>query len=51
MQEMVELFVPAEKLSGTRVLEDNAGAIALADNPISSSNSKHIDARHHFLRD
>ena len=48
---MVEFFVSAEKLSGIRVLEDNAGAIALADNPISSSNSKHIDVRHHFLRE
>ena len=51
VQGMVEFLVPAEKLSGIRVLEDNAGAIALADNPISSSNSKHIDVRHHFLRE
>ena len=33
------------------MLEDNEGAIALAENPISSSNSKHIDVRHHFLRE
>ena len=32
------------------VLEDNEGAIALADNPLSSSRSKHIDVSHHFLR-
>ena len=51
VQGMVEFLVPAEKLSGIRVLEDNAGAIALADNPNSSSNSKHIDVWHHFLRD
>ena len=43
--------MPAEKLSAIRVLEDDAGAIALADNPTSSSNSKHIDVRHHFLRE
>ena len=32
VQGMVELLVPAENLSGIRVLKDNAGAIALADN-------------------
>ena len=32
------------------VLEDNEGAIALAENPLSSCGSKHIDVRHHFLR-
>ncbi|CAB1118960.1 unnamed protein product [Ectocarpus sp. CCAP 1310/34] len=31
-------------------MEDNEGAIALADNPLSSGISKHIDVRHHFLR-
>ena len=29
--------------------EDNTGVIDLAKNPLSSSNSKHIDVRHHFL--
>ncbi|CAB1119314.1 unnamed protein product [Ectocarpus sp. CCAP 1310/34] len=31
------------------VFENNQGAIQLAQNPISNSNSKHIDVRHHFL--
>ena len=30
-------------------LEDNEGAVQLARNPVNISNSKHIDARHHFL--
>ena len=30
--------------------EDNEGAIQIAKHPISNSNSKHIDVRHHFLR-
>ena len=30
--------------------EDNEGAIHIAKHPISNSNSKHIDVRHHFLR-
>ncbi len=33
------------------VFEDNEGAIAIAKNPITISNSKHIDVRHHFLRE
>ena len=32
------------------VLEDNEGAVQLTQTPITKSNSKHIDARHHFLR-
>ena len=31
--------------------EDNAGSIQIANNPVSNSNSKHIDVRHHFLRE
>ena len=31
--------------------EDNKGATDLAKNPLSSSNSKHIDVRYHFLRE
>ena len=32
------------------LFEDNEGAIQIAKHPISNSNSKHIDVRHHFLR-
>jgi len=35
----------------TRILEDNQGAIALAKNPVSHSRTKHIDIRHHFIRE
>ena len=34
-----------------RVFEDNMGALQLASNAVSNSNSKHIDVRHHFLRE
>jgi hypothetical protein len=30
---------------------DNESAIRLADNPVEHSHTKHIDIRHHFLRD
>ena len=33
------------------LLCDNESAIKLANNPISPSRTKHIDIRHHFLRD
>ena len=33
------------------VFEDNKGARHLAHNPVCASNSKHIDFRHHFLRE
>ena len=41
------------ELSGScvRVFEDNQGAIALAQNPLSSARSKHIDVRFHFVRE
>ena len=31
--------------------EDNQGAVQLAQNPVTTSNSKKIDVRHHFLRE
>ena len=34
-----------------QVFEDNNGAIQMGVNPITNSNSKHIDVRHHFLRE
>ena len=40
---------PTVKPRKIDVLEDNEGAIALAENPLSSSRSKLIDVRHHFL--
>ena len=33
------------------VFEDNKGARHLAHNPVCASHSKHIDIRHHFLRE
>ena len=33
------------------LFEENEGAIQIAKHPISTSNSKHIDVRHHFLRE
>jgi hypothetical protein len=38
-------------LSKVPVLCDNESAIRMADNPVEHSRKKHIDIRHHFLRD
>ena len=38
-------------MSCVPVFEDNAGTIQLAKKPVSNSNSKHIDVRHHFIRE
>ena len=34
-----------------QVFEDNKGATQMAVNHVTNSNSKHIDVRHHFLRE
>jgi hypothetical protein len=38
-------------LSKVPLLCDNENVIRLADNPVEHSRTKHIDIRHHFLRD
>jgi hypothetical protein len=39
------------KLDGpTTLMEDNQGAIAIAHNPVSHARTKHIDIRHHYIR-
>jgi hypothetical protein len=35
----------------TQLYSDNQSAIALAKNPVSHARAKHIDIRHHFIRD
>jgi hypothetical protein len=35
----------------TVLFEDNMGCISLASNPVMHKRSKHIDTRHHFVRD
>ena len=35
----------------TTIFENNVGGLYLANNPATTPNSKHIDIRHHFLRE
>lgn len=45
------IFFPDRSVGCTLVHEDNVGAIHLANNPATTPNSKHIDLRHHFIRE
>ena len=42
---------PDRDVGCTLIHEDNVSAIHLACNPATTPNSKHIDIRHHFIRD
>ena len=46
----LEFFFPDRNVWCTTVNEDNKGSIHLANNLMTTSNSKHIFVRHHFLR-
>jgi hypothetical protein len=35
----------------TTVYEDNAGAVKLANNPMASNRTKHIDIKQHYIRE
>ena len=42
---------PDRDIGCTLIHEDNVSAIHLACNPATTPNSKHIDIRHHFIRE
>ena len=42
-------MLPSKVMPCFPVFEDNQGAVQLARNPATNSNSKHIDVRPHFL--
>ena len=48
---VVSFIAPETSGASIKVLEDNQGAKALIENPLSSARSKHIDVRYHFIRD
>ena len=47
----VEFLQPQISGRTVDVFEDNQGAIALAENPMSAGRTKHIDVRYHFIRE
>ena len=42
-------MLPGKVMPYFPVFEDNQGPVQLAQNPVTNSNSKHIDVRHYFL--
>ena len=47
---VLSFIAPETSGASIKVLEDNQGAKALVENPLSSARNKHIDARFHFIR-
>ena len=48
---VLNFIQPSSVIRPIKVWEDNAGAIQLAENPLSSGRSKHIDVRFHHIRE
>ena len=44
-------MLPGKVMPCFPVFEDSQGAVQLAQNPVTNPNSKHVDVRHHFLRE
>ena len=51
VREVLVFLMPSLGSPSIGVFEDSKGATELAKNPLSSSNSKHINVRYHFLRE
>ena len=51
VREVLVFLMPSLGSPSIGVFEDSKGATELAKNPLSSSNSKHIDVRYHVLRE
>ena len=51
MRAVLSFIAPEMGGASIKVLEDNQGAKALIENPLSSARSKHINMRFHFIRD
>ena len=51
IRDVLVFLAPSREGNRIVVREDNAGAISLANNPLSSARSRHIDVRYHFLRE
>ena len=51
LRQVWRFMIPGKGMPCFPLFEDNQGALQLSKNPVSTSNSKHIDVRHHFLRE
>ena len=51
LRQVWRFMIPGKGMPCFPVFEDNQDALQLSKDPISNSNSKHIDVHHHFLRE
>ena len=51
LRQVWRFMLPSKVMSCCPIFEDNQGTVQLAQNPITNSNSKYTDVRHHFLRE
>ena len=51
LRQVWHFMSPGKGMPCFSIFEDNQGAVQLSQNPVSNSNSKHIDVRHHVLRE
>ena len=51
LRQVWRFMLPGKGMPCFPIFEDNQGAVQLSQNPVSNSNSKHIDVRHHFFRE
>ena len=51
LRQVWRFMIPGKGMPCFPVFEDNQGALQLSKNPVSNSNSKYINVRHHFLRE
>ena len=51
LRQVWRFMIPGKGMPCVPVFEDNQGALQLSKNPVSNSNSQHIDVRHYFLRE
>ena len=51
MRAVLSFITPETNEASIKVLENNQGAKALIENPLSSARNKYIDVRFHFIHD
>ena len=51
LRQMREFMEPSIRLGAVNMFEDNKGTIKLATNKHASRRTKHIDVKHHLVRD
>ena len=51
LRQVWHFMSPGKGMPCFSIFEDNQGAVQLSQNPVADSNTKHIDVRHHVLRE